>query len=132
MIGRTAASAAPPRDRPGTAGAGAGPPGEAGPEDAEPLRDAGDVAGFARSDAEFHRAIVTASGNAIADRFYATLSDRQRRMTIGAIATRPERIGVLVREHQGLAGHIADRDADGFTAALTRHLEATHSFLLGR
>jgi glutamate--cysteine ligase len=46
MIGRTAGAAL-PRDRPGTAGGDAGPPGDAGPEDAEPLRDAGDVAGFA-------------------------------------------------------------------------------------
>ena len=94
--------------------------------------EARDVAGFARSDAEFHRAIVTASGNAIADRFYATLADRHRRMTLGAIGTRPERIAVLVREHDGLAQHIAGRDADGFHGALTRHLESTHSFLFGR
>jgi DNA-binding GntR family transcriptional regulator len=91
-----------------------------------------DIAGFARSDADFHHAIVTASGNAIADRFYATLADRQRRMTIGAIGMRPQLIEVLVREHQGLAGRIAERDPDGFQQALSQHLDATHSFLLGR
>jgi DNA-binding GntR family transcriptional regulator len=96
------------------------------------LGAARDIAGFARSDAEFHRAIVTASGNAIADRFYATLGDRQRRMTIGAISARPERIEALVREHQGLAERIAERDPDGFARALGRHLDATHNFLLGR
>jgi DNA-binding GntR family transcriptional regulator len=96
------------------------------------LGEARDLAGFARADAAFHRAIVTASGNAIADRFYASLSDRQRLMTVGAIATRPDRLALLVREHQGLARYINDRDPDGFTEALSRHLEATHSFLLGR
>ena len=94
--------------------------------------EARDITGFARTDAAFHRAIVTASGNAIADRFYASLSDRQRRMTIGAVATRPDRLALLVREHQGLARCINDRDPDGFTGALTRHLEATHSFLFAR
>jgi len=92
---------------------------------------AGDVAAFAVTDEAFHRAIVTASGNAIADRLYATLADRQRRMAVGAVGGRPARLPVLVAEHEALGGAVEAQDPEGFGRALLEHLHATHQVLLG-
>jgi DNA-binding GntR family transcriptional regulator len=85
------------------------------------------VTEFAEVDERFHRTIVTAAGNALADRFYAGLADRQRRMTIGAIGPRPHRLSVLVTEHRALMRQVADRDLSGFAAALEQHLDSTHN-----
>lgn len=90
-----------------------------------------DVAAFAIADEEFHRAIVTASGNAVADRFYATLGDRQRRMTIGAVTARPEHLTVLVEEHRALADLVTGGGAEAFDETLVRHLDTTHATFLG-
>lgn len=86
-----------------------------------------DIGRFAEVDERFHRSIVTASGNAIADRFYATLGDRQRRMVIGAVVPRPERLASLVREHRALMELVRARDLAGFEAALKHHLDTTYS-----
>jgi len=91
-----------------------------------------DVAAFAVVDEAFHRAVVEASGNALSGRFYATLGDRQRRMTIGAVGGRPEHLAVLVEEHRRLADLVVAGDPEGFDAALAQHLDRTHATLLGR
>jgi DNA-binding GntR family transcriptional regulator len=92
---------------------------------------AGDVTAFAAADEAFHRAIVSASGNAIADRFYATLADRQRRMTVGSVGGRPGHLPVLIAEHEALAGCVAAQQADRFDHTLLAHLHATHRTLIG-
>ena len=96
------------------------------------LANARDIAGFAEADEQFHRAIVSAAGNAIADGFYAGLADRQRRMSIGANQPRPARLTVLVTEHRRLLEEIYARDLSGFTVALRAHLDATHRALHDR
>ncbi|MGK4585856.1 GntR family transcriptional regulator [Kitasatospora sp. HPMI-4] len=83
-----------------------------------------DVAAFAEADEAFHRGIVTASGNALAERFYETLRDRQRRMAVQLLQVQPERLASLVDEHTALVERIAARDAEGFTGALRAHLDA--------
>jgi DNA-binding GntR family transcriptional regulator len=90
------------------------------------------VEAFAEVDEQFHRAIVTASGNAIADGFYASLADRQRRMTIGSVRAHPERLSDLVDEHRALCALILARDVSAFAASLQAHLETTHHLLLSR
>lgn len=92
----------------------------------------GDLREFAAADEQFHRAIVAAAGNAIAERFYATLGDRQRRMTIGAVGARPGRVPDLVREHRELRERIAERDVAGFASALLQHLQSTHNLFFTR
>lgn len=87
---------------------------------------AADVEGFAEVDEAFHRALVDASGNALSSRFYGTLTDRQRRMSVFALTPRPERLGLLVEEHTRLLGLLRDADVAGFTAALDAHLTGTH------
>ncbi|MEV7598108.1 GntR family transcriptional regulator [Kitasatospora sp. NPDC089797] len=89
----------------------------------EPARRA-DVGAFAEADEAFHRGIVTAAGNALAERFYETLRDRQRRMTVQLLRPRPERLDGLVEEHAALVERIAARDTEGFAAALRAHLDA--------
>ncbi len=93
---------------------------------------AGDLAGFAAADAVFHRAIVTASGNLIADRFYASLADRQRRMTIGAVGAKVEWLPVLADEHRQLAGLVAGAEVSDFERMLARHFLTTHQTVLGQ
>jgi DNA-binding GntR family transcriptional regulator len=85
------------------------------------------VGQFAEVDELFHRAVVTAAGNAIATRCYAGLADRQRRMTIGAVGPRPERLAGLVTEHRALRDLVAERDEAGFATFLADHLDATHN-----
>ena len=85
-----------------------------------------DVELFAELDQLFHGGIVTLAGNAIVTRFYATLADRQRRMTVGAVGPKLERLSRLTREHRGLLGCLADRNPAGFSTLLDEHLTATH------
>ncbi|MGW2339719.1 GntR family transcriptional regulator [Streptomyces sp. NPDC001661] len=86
----------------------------------------GDVRAFAVADEAFHRGVVEASGNAIAARFYETLGDRQRRMSVSALGHRPERLPGLADEHEALLGHLRARDGAAFADALRAHLAATH------
>ncbi|MFD5470744.1 GntR family transcriptional regulator [Streptomyces sp. NPDC127105] len=83
-----------------------------------------DVAGFAEADEAFHHAIVAASGNDLAERFYGTLRDRQRRMAVQLLQPQPGRLAPLIGEHTLLAERIADRDDAGFAGALRAHLDA--------
>jgi DNA-binding GntR family transcriptional regulator len=93
---------------------------------------AGDILAFAEADEAFHRGIVAASGNVIAEGFYSTLGDRQRRMIVQALHPRPDRLAVLVGEHAALLELIAARDAEGFATSLRAHLDATHRTMIGR
>ncbi|MGQ4510822.1 FCD domain-containing protein [Streptomyces sp. DW26H14] len=93
---------------------------------------AADVEGFAAVDEAFHRGLVDASGNTLSSRFYGTLTDRQRRMSVFALAPRPERLGLLVEEHSRLLGLLLERDAAGFAAALDAHLTGTHQAAAAR
>ncbi|WP_066944507.1 GntR family transcriptional regulator [Microtetraspora fusca] len=88
-----------------------------------------DTPAFARADQAFHLAIVAASGNALAERFYGSLGDRQLRMAAQALHPRPERLEVLVHEHGALVDAIAQRDVARFEEALRAHLDATHRAL---
>ncbi|MET8991346.1 GntR family transcriptional regulator [Nonomuraea wenchangensis] len=90
------------------------------------LAAAADVGGFAAADEAFHRCVVEASGNRLAGRFYATLGDRQRRMSVSALTPRPERLSLLADEHETLLGHLVDGDPAAFATALLAHLTATH------
>jgi DNA-binding GntR family transcriptional regulator len=90
------------------------------------LAQAEDVQAFAAADEAFHRGIVEASGNRLASRFYASLGDRQRRMSISALRPRPQRLHLLADEHETLLGHLLAKAADTFAETLRAHLAATH------
>jgi DNA-binding GntR family transcriptional regulator len=93
------------------------------------LAAAGDVGKYAEADEAFHRSIVEASGNRLAARFYATLGDRQRRMSISALRLRPERLPLLTGEHETLLDHLRAGGTTAFGEALHAHLTATHGNL---
>lgn len=88
--------------------------------------DAGDLAAFAAADEAFHRTLVDAGRNALTARFYATLADRQRRMSIRALGPVPARLDVVLREHGELIEIVERGDAEGFATALRAHLDGTH------
>ena len=90
-----------------------------------------DLEAFAVSDQRFHLAIVRAAGNALASRLYATLGDRQRQMTAGAVGSDLTRLAGLLGDHRGLLGAAEQGDTGGFSDALRRHFESTHRVLLG-
>ena len=85
---------------------------------------------FADLDAAFHRHIVDASGNRIAQRFYCSLGDRQRRMMADVVQTDRTLMDRLVAEHGRLAAAIGLRDIDGFEMLLLAHLESTYRVVL--
>ena len=97
----------------------------------EKLAAASNLVDYAAADAAFHRAIVTASGNRLADRFYGLLADRMQRMTIGSVTGRIDYLAVLTDEHRQLAGLIEDAKVAEFDALLARHFAATHRAVLG-
>ncbi|HEY1972581.1 MAG TPA: GntR family transcriptional regulator [Pseudonocardia sp.] len=92
--------------------------------------EAGDLAAFAATDEAFHRTIVAAGGNNLTMRFYVTLADRQRRMSLHALRPAPEMVAEVLRQHLGLIDVIGSAvesgDPTGFTSALREHLDRTH------
>jgi DNA-binding GntR family transcriptional regulator len=86
----------------------------------------GHLAAFAQADEAFHRAIVRAGGNALTMRFYVTLADRQRRMSLQALRPAPEKLELVLRQHEDLIATIERGDAEAFGVALRDHLDRTH------
>jgi DNA-binding GntR family transcriptional regulator len=89
----------------------------------------GDIAGFVTADERFHARLVSAAENAIATGFYASLGDRQRRMTAQAISLNGARLAHFVPEHRRLLELTAAADVAGFAATLWSHLRETHAAL---
>nr|WP_231644880.1 GntR family transcriptional regulator [Sciscionella sp. SE31] len=85
-----------------------------------------DLAAFAEADESFHRAIVEAGGNKLTMRFYVTLADRQRRMSMHALGPGPTPYEVVLTDHLGLLRKVEQADVPGFGAALREHLDRTH------
>jgi DNA-binding GntR family transcriptional regulator len=89
----------------------------------------GDIAGFIAVDEHFHFQLVAAADNRVATNFYATLGERQRRMTAQAISLNGDRLAHFVPEHRHLLELTAAGDVDGFSVSLWRHLRDTHEAL---
>jgi DNA-binding GntR family transcriptional regulator len=96
------------------------------------LQDQADSAGrqdaeaFAAADDAFHTGIVEAAGNSLATRFYASLGDRQRRMSLGVLRPKAQQLDEVLREHRELLDRILARDAEGFARSLSGHLDRNH------
>ncbi|GAA4542635.1 GntR family transcriptional regulator [Pseudonocardia xishanensis] len=86
----------------------------------------GDLPAFAEADEVFHRTLVETGRNAVTLRFYATLADRQRRMSMHALGPVPARLPEIVDEHAALVDIVRAGDAAAFASALHRHLDRTH------
>lgn len=94
--------------------------------------DSGDLSAFSAADAAFHALIAEAGGNALLTSFFATLRDRQQRMTARSLWRRDELAATVISEHKHLAGLIAAGDPDAFAEALTAHVHKTHRQLISR
>ena len=90
-----------------------------------------DLERFAAADDAFHRRIVEVAGNAIARRFYGSLSDRQRRMMADAAQRDSAWLTSMTDEHERLAAAIVARDVHAFETGLLVHLESTYRVVLG-
>ncbi|HEV7470306.1 MAG TPA: GntR family transcriptional regulator [Pseudonocardia sp.] len=88
--------------------------------------DVADLHGVAEADEAFHRTLVAAGRNTLTMRFYATLADRQRRMSVDALGPVPDQIPVVLREHAELIGIVERGDEAAFALALRAHLDGTH------
>jgi DNA-binding GntR family transcriptional regulator len=89
----------------------------------------GDIADFVTHDERFHFQLVTAANNSIATGFYASLGDRQRRMTARAISLNGARLAHFLPEHRRLLELATLADVAGFSATLWSHLKDTHAAL---
>jgi DNA-binding GntR family transcriptional regulator len=88
--------------------------------------EAGDLRAFAEADEAFHRTIVAAGRNALTMRFYATLADRQRRMSMHVLGPAPEKGAVVLQDHAQLVAIIEAGDEPAFGPALRAHLARAH------
>ncbi|MGC5248919.1 GntR family transcriptional regulator [Gordonia sp. DT219] len=87
---------------------------------------ADDVAQFSRLDAEFHQLIVAAGGNELLAGFFTGLGERHRRMASTSVQRDPRVVARILADHTELLHLIEARNADGFDAALQRHLDDVH------
>ncbi|MEV6286630.1 GntR family transcriptional regulator [Kribbella sp. NPDC051770] len=85
-----------------------------------------DADGFAAADDAFHASFVEGSGNALAIRFYRSLGDRQRRMSLSVVRPRAELLDVLLQEHAALAECVERREPEAFARGLGEHLDRYH------
>ncbi|MBU4335664.1 MAG: GntR family transcriptional regulator [Actinobacteria bacterium] len=88
--------------------------------------DRGDLEQVAALDAAFHAALVAAAGNAVLDAAFATIRDRQERMTTRALWRRVDVGARVLAEHDEIVQLIAAGDADGFASTLDRHMHQVH------
>jgi DNA-binding GntR family transcriptional regulator len=88
-------------------------------------------ADFARSDRQFHRAIVDAAGNAILTRLYDALRDRQQRIAAVALARSPGDADRFIAEHRGIAEALERADAAAASELAAAHLRTARDAARG-
>jgi DNA-binding GntR family transcriptional regulator len=89
----------------------------------------GKIEEFIRLDRQFHRTIVSSSGNKLLVTFYEGLRDRQIRMGIRAVAYSPERMTRVLEEHRAIVVALEEADADKLKKTIHEHLNATRAIL---
>lgn len=86
----------------------------------------GDLAEFARIDAEFHREIVAEGGNGLLSTFFRSLGERHRRMTSASVQRDRAIADRVCDDHELLIDAISSGDPDRFSAELRAHLARVH------
>jgi DNA-binding GntR family transcriptional regulator len=89
------------------------------------LLDEDDSGAFIDADRRFHRVIVQAAGNPVLNDFYESLRDRQIRMGLRAVTSRPDRGQAVIDEHTAIRDALASRDAERADEAVKAHLTNT-------
>lgn len=92
----------------------------------------GDLDTFALVDVTFHQTIADAGGNSILTGFYASLRDRQHRITARSVHAGQDRAGAILAQHTDLVDLVEARDPAGFGEALVAHLGEIHRGIFGR
>lgn len=88
-----------------------------------------DASRLTELDQQFHGALVEAAGNRLLAGFYATLRDRQLRMSTAALLRDASRYDAILAGHSALADLIDSGDADAVASTLQAHLAATRAAL---
>ena len=86
---------------------------------------------FARSDRRFHRAIVSAAGNAILTRLYDALRDRQQRIAAVSLARNPGDAERFITEHRGIADALSRADEQAARELVSAHLRTARDAARG-
>lgn len=94
--------------------------------------ESGDLDTFALVDVTFHQTIADAGGNSILTAFYASLRDRQHRITARTVRAGADRVGAILAQHADLVDLVEARDSAGFGEALVAHLGEIHRGIFGR
>jgi DNA-binding GntR family transcriptional regulator len=89
----------------------------------------GKIVEFIRLDRQFHRVMVSSSGNKLLVTFYEGLRDRQIRMGIRAVAYSSERMKRVLEEHRAIVVALEEADADELKKSIHEHLNATLAIL---
>jgi DNA-binding GntR family transcriptional regulator len=88
--------------------------------------EAADRLAFAEADIAFHAEIILAGGNAVVAALLQQLAPRFARLTYAVALEAPDRLGLMLDEHERLAGLARSGDADAFGLLLRRHIAAGH------
>ncbi|MEV5873747.1 GntR family transcriptional regulator [Streptomyces sp. NPDC052101] len=83
---------------------------------------AGDLAGAAVTDRNFHAEIVRSGGNEILSRLYDRLRDRQLRMGVAVMHSHPDRIAKTLAEHEEILDALRAGDAEAAVEVVHRHV----------
>jgi len=86
---------------------------------------AGDLQEFLESDRIFHSVTIQDAHNSILWGFYASLRDRQMRMTGESAIREPHRIATILDEHRGIAEAIGAGDVEQAHRAVKIHHAST-------
>jgi DNA-binding GntR family transcriptional regulator len=86
---------------------------------------------FARTDRDFHHAIVHAAGNAILTRLYDALRDRQQRIGAVSLARNPGDAEKFVADHRGIVEAIGRSDGAAAAERVSAHLRSARDVARG-
>ncbi|MCU4749844.1 GntR family transcriptional regulator [Streptomyces sp. G-5] len=92
---------------------------------------AGRLADMALTDRTFHAEIVGSGGNAILSRLYDQLRDRQLRMGVAVVRSRPDRIALALAEHQQILDALRAGDTEAALAVTVRHVSRVSELARG-
>ncbi|MEV8115836.1 GntR family transcriptional regulator [Streptomyces sp. JH002] len=92
---------------------------------------AGRLADMALTDRTFHAEIVRSGGNAILSRLYDQLRDRQLRMGVAVVRSRPDRIALALAEHQQILDALRAGDTEAALAVTVRHVSRVSELARG-
>ncbi len=80
---------------------------------------------FIALDRQFHEVWILGCGNEVVAGLYATLRDRQQRLGMAAVLSRPGRVDEVLAEHQAIRDALVTGDPAAVEAAITAHLDIT-------